>query len=252
MKRLFFPMLIAMLFAGAIRAQEIVQRVITIQNGNRNGILHTIQDLNLATNVRVSTPDNDHIVLSGPKDAIAGFEEVIKQLDIPPTPQSNVEIEAYMIVASPHLEGHNPVPGPVFAELEPVIAQMKGLFTYKTFRLLDNFVLRSRSGERGQNSGSVESASPAPEGAKISYKFEFNKVRVDKSDSGHAVRFDGLHLRVLVPEGHDVKGELRWGGPEIWTDVDVPEGKKVVIGKSSGVEGPDSALFLVISAKVVD
>jgi hypothetical protein len=36
------------------------------------------------------------------------------------------------------------------------------------------------------------------------------------------------------------------------TDIDVPEGKKVVVGKTSAVEGPDSALILVISAKVVD
>jgi hypothetical protein len=38
----------------------------------------------------------------------------------------------------------------------------------------------------------------------------------------------------------------------ISTDVDVPEGKKVVVGKTSGLEGSDSALILVISAKVVD
>jgi hypothetical protein len=36
------------------------------------------------------------------------------------------------------------------------------------------------------------------------------------------------------------------------TDVDVPESKKVVVGKTSALEGADSALILVISAKVVD
>ena len=38
----------------------------------------------------------------------------------------------------------------------------------------------------------------------------------------------------------------------ISTDVDVPEGKKVVVGKTSALEGSDGALILVISAKVVD
>ena len=38
----------------------------------------------------------------------------------------------------------------------------------------------------------------------------------------------------------------------IATDVDVPEGKKVVVGKTSALEGADGALILVISAKVVD
>jgi hypothetical protein len=94
----------------------------------------------------------------------------------------------------------------------------------------------------------VQPSSPAPEGAKITYKFEFRRLRVD----GHVVRFDELNLVVNVPEGLDAKGELRWSGAQIVTDVDVPEGKQVVIGKTSGIEGADSALILVISAKVVD
>jgi hypothetical protein len=247
MKKLFSTMLISLLCAGALLAQPPVQNVVTIKNGNLNGILRTVKDLAPGNNLLIST-DNEHIILSGPKDAVTGFEEVIKQLDVPPVAQSNVEIDAYMVVASTRADSHNPIP----AELEPVVAQLKGLLSYKSFRLLDSFVLRARSGERGENSGSVEPSSPAPEGVKISYHFEFNKVRVDKGETARLVRFDNLRLDINAPVGINTKGEVRWSGASIHTDVDVPEGKKVVIGKTSGIEGSDGALILVISAKVVD
>jgi hypothetical protein len=247
MKKLFSTMLISLLCAGALLAQPPVQKVVTIKNGNLNGILRTVKDLAPGNNLLIST-DNEHIILSGPKDAVTGFEEVIKQLDVPPVAQSNVEIDAYMVVASTRADSHNPIP----AELEPVVAQLKGLLSYKSFRLLDSFVLRARSGERGENSGSVEPSSPAPEGVKISYHFEFNKVRVDKGETARLVRFDNLRLDINAPVGINTKGEVRWSGASIHTDVDVPEGKKVVIGKTSGIEGSDGALILVISAKVVD
>ncbi|HEV8042350.1 MAG TPA: hypothetical protein VGP62_25970 [Bryobacteraceae bacterium] len=247
MKKLFSTMLIALMCAGVLLAQDRVQKVVTIKNGNLNGIVRTIKELAPGSNLLIST-DNEHIILSGAKEVVTGFEEIIKQLDVPPVAQSNVEIDAYMVVASAHADGHNPIP----AELEPVVAQLKGLLSYKSFRLLDNFVLRARSGERGENSGSVQPSSPAPEGAKISYRFEFNRVRVDKGETARLVRFDNLHLNINVPVGVEANGNLRWSGAEIRTDVDVPEGKKVVIGKTSGIEGADSALILVISAKVVD
>jgi hypothetical protein len=247
MKKLFSTMLISLLCAEALLAQPPVQKVVTIKNGNLNGILRTVKDLAPGNNLLIST-DNEHIILSGPKDAVTGFEEVIKQLDVPPVAQSNVEIDAYMVVASTRADSHNPIP----AELEPVVAQLKGLLSYKSFRLLDSFVLRARSGERGENSGSVEPSSPAPEGVKISYHFEFNKIRVDKGETARLVRFDNLRLDINAPVGINTKGEVRWSGASIHTDVDVPEGKKVVIGKTSGIEGSDGALILVISAKVVD
>jgi hypothetical protein len=247
MKKVFSTMLIALLCAGALLAQPSVQKVVTIKNGNLNGIVRTIKELAPGSNLLIST-DNEHIILSGVKEVVSSFEEIIKQLDVPPVAQSNVEIDAYMVIASAHADGHNPIP----AELEPVVAQLKGLLSYKSFRLLDSFVLRARSGERGENSGSVEPSAPAPEGLKIRYDFSFNKVRVDKGETARLVRFEQLRLDINAPVGINSKGEVRWNGASIHTDVDVPEGKKVVIGKTSGIEGADSALILVISAKVVD
>jgi len=248
MKKIFSTMLIALLGVVALAAQDRVQKVVTIKNGNRNGILHTLQELAPTNGMVISTSDNDHLILSGPKETVAGFEAIITQLDVAPPAQNNVETNVYMIIASAHPNPANPVPG----ELEPVVTQLKGLFNYKGFHLLDSFVLRSRSGERGDNDGFVQPASPASGGAKIVYHFQFNRVRVSDQEKPRVVRFDGLRLSVNVPLGLDTKGEVRWGSAGVQTDVDVPEGKKVVIGKTSGLEGSDSALILVVSAKVVD
>ena len=135
------------------------------------------------------------------------------------------------------------------AELDPVVTQLKGLFPFKGYRLLDSFVLRSRSGLGAEASGFVPS--PQMAGATISYQARFGKATVDGTEKGRLVRFNALKLgmRVPVPAGSNQFNYLDVG---INTDVDVPEGKKVVVGKTSAVEGADGALILVISAKVVD
>jgi len=238
MKKLLLTMLIAVLFAGSIRADEPVQRVVTIKNGNRNGILHTISDLVGGSPVRVSTSDNDHIVLAGPKDMVTGFEEVIKQLDIPPAPKKDIETTVYMVVATPQAGDTTTTP----AELDPVIKQIKAIFNYKSFRLLESFVLRSRDGENGNTSGSLL-VDAAPGTQKVKYGFSFTKISLDGPETSRSVRFERLSFSLDSSKSRDA---------EIHTDVDVPEGKKVVVGKTSGALGDNSALILVISAKVVD
>ncbi len=249
MKKLFSTLLLALLCAGALAAQEQVQKVITINNGNLNGIRRTIGDLLQGTRV-ILTTDNERLILSGPNDQVAGLEAVIKQLDVPPPVKKNIETTVYMIVASGQAGSTTPVP----TELDPVIKQLKGIFSYKSFRLLDSFVLRSRSGQGGNTSGFVPPMpdSNVPAINKIVYQFKYQHVTIDGPDNARAVRFDGLHLGIRVPVGGDGKGGISYVEAVVSTDVDVREGKKVVVGKTSAVEGSDSALILVISAKVVD
>jgi hypothetical protein len=238
-------MSIAVLCAGASSAQDRVQKVIAIRNGNLNGIWHTIKDLAPSNNLVIST-DSEHIILSGSKEAVTSFAEIIKELDVPPVVKKDVETTVYMIVASAQ-------PGnatPMAPELDPVIKQLKTVFNYKGFRLLDSFVLRSRDGEKGSTNGFLEPQQATPAGNKISYGFRYNRVTIDGAENARLVRFDALSLSMKVPIGSTSPASFADTG--ISTDVDVPEGKKVVVGKTSGLEGSDSALILVISAKVVD
>lgn len=151
MKKLIHLALIAWLCCGVAQAQDRVQvqRVITIKNTNLGTITRTIHDLLPGTGVLV-TSDNEHLILSGPKDAVNGFEEIIKQLDVPAPIKKNIETSVYMIVASTQAPSGNMPP-----QLEPVITQLKSVFSYKGYRLLDSFVLRSRDGEHSETSGFV-------------------------------------------------------------------------------------------------
>jgi hypothetical protein len=246
MKKLFSTMLIAFVCAGALLAEPSVQKVVTIKNGNRNGILHTLQELAPTNGMVISTSDNDHLILSGPKDTVAGFEEIIKQLDVAPVVKKDVETTVYMIVASTQAVEA----APLTAELDPVVKQLKSIFNYKGFRLLESFVLRSRDGEHGDMGGFLPPLANLPPGNKITYGFQYSKVSIEGNENARVAHFDRLRLYMKVPVATGTGTTSL--DPGISTDVDVPEGKKVVVGKTSAMEGPESALILVISAKVVD
>ena len=242
MKKLFSMLFAALLFAGMMVAQERTTKIITIKNGNLQQIFHTVVNLLAGTGVNASS-DNEHIILTGPKDSVAGFEEIVKQLDVV---KKDVETTVYMIVASAQSGNATPMP----PELDSVVKQLKSIFSYKGFKLLDSFVLRSRDGQGADTSGFV----PAQEGSqKIIYQLRYQRMGVQATDGGgHLIRFDGLKFGLRVPTVVNKEGSISYVEAGINTDVDVPEGKKVVVGKTSAVEGPDSALILVISAKVVD
>ena len=201
MKKFFLTMLIALVCSGAIYAQPTpgearVQRVVTIKNGNTQGILRTIRELLQNTSVLVTSSDNEHLVLSGPKDAVTGFEEIVKQLDVAPVAKRDIETTVYMVVASSQASSGATVP----AELDPVVKQLKGVFNYKSFRLLDSFVLRSRDTEKAVTNGfltPLETTLPA--GIKISYQFQYNRVSLDGNETNRVIRYDNLKLRIKVP-----------------------------------------------------
>jgi hypothetical protein len=246
MKTIFSRMLIALVCAGALLAQDRVQKVVAIKNGNLIGILHTLQTLAPTNNMVIATSDNDHLVLSGYKDSVAAFEEIVKQLDVPAVVKKDIETTVYLIIASAQSASSTPLS----PDLDPVVKQLKGIFNYKGFRLLESFVLRSRDGEHGDTNGFLPPLENLPPGNKISYGLQYNKVSIEGTDNARVAHFDRLRLNMKVPVATP-NGTIGVDA-SISTDVDVPEGKKVVVGKTSALEGADGALILVISAKVVD
>ena len=71
-------------------------------------------------------------------------------------------------------------------------------------------------------------------------------------DAPHAVHLDGLNLQLsrpsaIIKDGKQVSESVA----RIYTDLDIREGQKTVVGKSSINSGGD-ALILVIVAKIVD
>src|SRR5574340_248489 len=158
------------------------------------GILKTVHELAPASNLSISTDNQNHIILSGTKEAVGGFEEIINQLDVAPPLKRDVETTVYMVLASMQ-------PGSAAAltpELEPVVKQLKAIFNYKSFRLLDSFALRSRDGEHGETNGFIQPPQALPPNEnlpasnKISYQFRFNRMTIEGAASAPTMRFDEL------------------------------------------------------------
>jgi hypothetical protein len=233
-------------FLGASNAQE-TQDVIEIKHADINRIYSTIHELTGNMPVRV-TMYGSSLVLHGQKESVAAVEEVIKKLDVAPPAQKNVELTVYMIVASAQAASES-----LPANLDDVLKQLKAVFPYRGYRLLDNFVLRSRDGQSGDTSGFLPAffGASASTSEKITYHFHFRRVSLPSGDAAQGIRLDELSLDLKVPV-HPTPTQTSFEGASIRTDIDVPEGKKVVVGKTSVVEGSEGALFLVISAKVVD
>ncbi len=181
-----------------------------------------------------------------PKDTLPAIEDVIKRFDVPPATTKNVELTAYLVVASEQSESSAYIP----SELQPVIKQLKGIFAYQGFRLLDTLVLRSREGTGGDMSGVAPSAkSEGSPSAPTIYQLKFGSTRIASDEKGRIIWFNGLRLGTRVPIV--TGGGFNYQDIGIAADVDVREGQKVVVGKSS-IGGPDRSLFMVVSAKVTE
>ena len=195
--------------------------------------------------------------IAGSPDAVAAAEAAIHQLDIAPR---NIELTVYFVVGSDqaNLAG-NAVP----QDLRDVIAQLKSTFAFKEYRMMDVLTLRTRSGAPAETSGILNNAS-AP---RLSV-FSIRSATV--SEDGGTVRIDRMHAGLRIPminraaaaanlaPGHPERlaaadgnfGKVEYRDTGIDQDVDVKEGQKVVVGRSS-LEGPEKALFLILTARVI-
>src|SRR5579864_1537850 len=188
----------------------------------------------------VSISDDRNLkVLSvrAPTEILAAIEDTIQRLDVPPPAAKNLEINAYLVLASPQGTVSN-----MPAELEPVIKQLKTLFSYQAFRMLGALTVRGRDGQREDVNGNLPALSsdlPHP----IPYGFSTNSASISSDGKDRIIRIDRLvlHLRVPVKEGGD-----HWNYQEanIQTSIDVREGQKVVVGKAN-IDNADNALILV-------
>ena len=189
------------------------------------------------------------ITVRAPKEIMPAIEDAIKRFDVPPPPQTapkNIELMAYLLLAS---EPESNVKLP--AELQPVIKQVKTVFPYyQGFRLLDTLVLRSREGKGGEMSGVAPTDKSEAALAPTIYQFKFGSVRITSDEKGRVVWVDGLRLGARIPLRLDGRS-FNYQDIGIVADVDVREGQKVVVGKSS-IGGQERTLFMVVTAKVVD
>jgi hypothetical protein len=181
------------------------------------------------------------------QDAVADVEQIIKRFDVPPPPVPNVEVTIYMMSALP-----TPSVAPIPPELEPVIKQLKSMFSYKSYQLIDTEVIRVRAGQGGDASAVVDNKGPSgPSGAKTISEMKFRSVTPSTDERGRAMRIDGLKVGLKTPTVSGPKGEYQYIDTGISTDVDIREGQKVVVGKVN-MDGADRASIVVLAARVVE
>jgi hypothetical protein len=174
------------------------------------------------------------VAVSAPAETMAAIEDAVKRLDVPAAAPKDIDLTVYLVVASEQSGASDSLP----PELQPVANEMKKIFSYKGFRLLDSILLRTQPGNRAVANGVIR---PNGEG-KTPYSFTVQPSAVTDDPKGRLIRLDNLKLNMRVPGGDDAG---------IMTEISVREGQKVVVGKSN-LGTPDQALILVVTAKVTE
>jgi hypothetical protein len=135
--------------------------------------------------------------------------------------------------------------GGVPAELQSTVAQLKNVFAYQGFQMLETAVLRGRPGESVMANGVLSAGKE--DSAQYSLSF---RPYVQSDDKARSIRIDRLEFSVnrhsVKPQGFQPSTSIA-----IRSDIDVKEGQKVIVGKT-GLEGNQRALILVVTGKIVE
>jgi hypothetical protein len=175
-----------------------------------------------------------HVVaVSAPAEAMSAVEDAIKRLDVPAAAPKDIDLVVYLVVASEQPSAGGELP----PELQPVGNELKKIFSYKSFRLLDSILLRTQPGNRATADGVI---TPSGEHT-TTYRFEVQPSAVTEDPNGRLIRLDNLNLSLHLPGDHSAG---------IHTEITVREGQRAVVGKSN--IGTDQALILVVTAKVTE
>lgn len=246
MRKTLAVLMLAALLPVGIRAQEkkeepgseLVSKVFEVKPGSLERISNALRSLLGHDAVRTDSSVGMVIVRTR-AELMPAAEQVIKRLDVAVQPPSNVELTFYLVQAT-----HDPLPGAVVPpELQSTIAQLKNVFAYQGFQILDTTLVRSRGGRDVAASGvlSLDKDESTPYSLSL-------RPSVQGDDKARSIRIDELkfNTRMLVNTAPNARNYLE---ASIRADIDVKEGQKVVVGK---VQGSQRALILVVTGKIVD
>lgn len=174
------------------------------------------------------------LAIEASPEAMRAIEDAIQKLDVPAAMPKNIEMTAYLLVAT---DTGTAAGGPVPKDLDSVATQLKGTFPFKNYGLLDVLTFRTRTGQQVSTTSSGGSLQVENMPVSVITTMRINSISVESD--GSTVRIDKLVSR------------YQWGHQtlELSTDLDIKEGQKVVVGRL-GISR-DQALFLVMMAKVL-
>lgn len=231
-------MLFGLALAGSLCAQTVVapqgegqprqQRVFMLKYADARSISSVLEIFGYGIK---ANPDLHVVAVSAPPDAMAAVEDAIKRLDVPAAAPKDIDLVVYLMMASPQPSADGGLP----PDLQPIADEVKKIFAYKSFRLLDSILLRTQPGNRATASGTIPTGDP-----ETKYHFEVQPASVTEDPEGRLVRLNNLNLSM---SGGNNQAEIR-------TEITVREGQRVVVGKSN--MGTGGSLILVVTAKVTE
>ena len=190
------------------------------------------------------------LTVAGSASQVQAVEEAVKNLDVPPVPGKSVEITAYFLVALRESNGPDDFP----PALNEVVAALKKTLTYRSYSLTNTVIMRALDGQNGSISGAVDKGIPPDQ-----FILNFQRATVITQEKQSIIHLFDLNFGIWKPKHWERSSGPNFSDHEvdttnlagIGTSIDMPEGQKVVVGKTA-YGSSDSALILVLTAKVMD
>jgi len=233
MKRILLALVLmaAPVLAQSVDPHEEIQKVVVLKYADPVAIRNLLSNFGVDTRVDQQLKV---ITVSGKRSNVSTAEEAIKQLDVTGAAQKDVDLTVYFVLGSDSQMG-SAIP----AELQSTVATLKSTFPFKNYGMLDILSLRTRAGVQASTSGQLS------QGRLTSFSVNSAALQGD----GTMVQLNNLHAGLRIPV-IDKEGKTTYLDTGLHTEVvDVKEGQKLVVGRSS-LNGPDTAVFLVLIAKV--
>jgi hypothetical protein len=222
------------------RPENVVTKLVRLQHADP----HKVRDLLTGAGASASWDDALHVlVISGSPSDVASLEQTAKELDAASAqaPSSNVEMTVYVIGAS-----NDPAEaGQIPQELQSTVEQLKSLFSYSAFQLLETILTRGRIGAPSTAQGTLQLFKGEADTFPPNYDFSYAVGGISSSAPPviHVNNFF-FSTRFAVKTSKAAATTPT----QFRTYLDIPAGKKVVVGKAGA--GGDHAIFLVVEAAV--
>src|SRR5579859_6429868 len=160
--------------------------------------------------------DLNVLTVNAPASFLSQVEAAVKQFDVAPVPPKNIELTVYLLTGA-----DAPGPTPLPKELQEIEKQLIASSSYKSYRLADTQVIRTRPGQPADSSGTLPMS-----------QVRIRAGWINSDEKGRIISFDGLRVQLKTLA--------------ISEDIDLRENQLVVIGKVN----PDGLLLAV--AKVLE
>jgi hypothetical protein len=176
-------------------------------------------------------------------------QELIQRFDVPEmsvAQNHDFEIVAHILAAS-----RTPIAGDALPkELEAAAKQLKETFGYTDVKLVDSAIEHCREGRDAFTKGNVSGLSDGAV-APSSYEMTHRIVRYEPGAKSGSVTLYGFQfkLRLAYQPAGQTTGPTQWQDVTFQTDLNIPEGQSVVVGKSKiGTE--EKSVVLVLQVRV--